>query len=167
LSLPCKFCEKTFKTSLCLKNHIRYQHGDKQDSQTVSKNKPKLVITKIFQIALDAAVSSRCRFDCDSCDASFETKNDFRDHKLEVNTPTAIRCDECNKIFADSHRLNIHQKGVHQNVKKKQNKNYLCHICAFETKSEKKLNEHLKTHEEEYFCNLCPENYSKCNVLLQ
>jgi len=68
------------------------------------------------------------------------------------------QCTVCSKKFSRRHVLNEHVKIVHMKLKQ-----YECKICMIQFGSRPNCYNHSLTHMVNYFCDLCPAAFSKCN----
>ena len=103
------------------------------------------------------------------CDASFSLKKRLWEHMKSAHgeekdswAGARLKCDHCEKIFDNKHRLKIHTQ------KHSQDKNFNCDLCPKRFKSRDSLRFHKRRHdgEENFKCGYCERKYV-ANTLLR
>ena len=103
-SHQCDLCQKTFKRPVQLSEHKEFSHNPNRQNSFMN-NIPK-------------------DLKCSSCNESFTTSNDFKDHISRVHENRKIlSCDLCLKTFTRPISLRCHVKSTHKG------ENHKCEIC--------------------------------------
>ncbi|XP_060583395.1 zinc finger protein 362-like isoform X1 [Ruditapes philippinarum] len=114
---------------------------------------PPLVIPQPVKPAQNKSGSKT--YQCKMCDQIFSSKSDMlihcqQVHKTEMKTysPSAFRCPQCQKCFANSSYLSQHNR-IHAGIKP-----YKCEICERKFTQLSHLQQHIRTHtgEKPYKC---------------
>lgn len=139
LKYPCKFCEKKFINSHCLKVHVARIH--EKISYFFCEICGKGCTTKSDLLwHMDKHTQER-NYSCDLCGLKFKSTNSLRNHKrrheaIELNK----QCSVCKKEFRSTTALNNH-KLVHSNERR-----YQCQYCQNSYKRLETYKCHLSSH---------------------
>jgi len=95
-------------------------------------------------------------FVCSVCGKCMKTKYILKEHELKHKEDRSFVCKTCGKTFTSPGNLRVHQRGVHDKVKK-----HCCHICGYQTFGVGYLKTHLRRHNQErtHFCHLCTKAF--------
>ena len=152
--ISCKFCGKSYMTTISLKYHIDTCH---------SETSPKVK--------------------CEVCDIEFSHSTTLKRHmKTHDKNPITFKCFECQKVFARKDKLTSHKNSVHRIVNKnlhmipkllkKDSKSFQCNVCdkVFEgSDAELTLQLHVssKCDTQRFKCNKCGKHFSRNDNLIQ
>lgn len=94
---------------------------------------------------------------CKTCDFTAKSKQDLSEHRCLFHKNQVVKCDICDKIFANVAYMKRHLKR-HKDI------NFTCLECGKKYKDLKTLSEHQKTHikdyvKPEYKCENCPKSF--------
>ncbi|XP_055371904.1 zinc finger protein 879-like [Condylostylus longicornis] len=178
----CPNCDKTFRQTVCLKNHIAAVHSN--DFKFKCPKCPKKFPIK-FRLRLHMRVHSgekpykcpKCPktfardgqlrqhkvthtddyHKCITCDEAFDTKPDLRKH-MQTHIKQDHICQICMKTFSQPDLLRGHLFRIHANLK-------FCTICNKALKGH--LSQHLKLHanEKPFTCDICEAQFSQKSQL--
>lgn len=109
----CHICDKEFRQSTSLSNHLRI-HTEVRDYHCTyckaSFRKPYYLRLHIDGVHLNKRPNK-----CDQCDAAYLISNDLRRHKLQRHsTERPFQCYYCQKTFAMASSLKVHINRVHE-----------------------------------------------------
>jgi KRAB domain-containing zinc finger protein len=159
----CPTCEKTFKSTNVLKEHLQIHVTDRALKCDVcgSKFKSKLHLRSHFNFNYNHGKGSVKKYKCEweSCGYACRTKENLKKYTV-VHVHSGERpyqCLICSKSLATRGGLNLHSQVVHASEKK-----YSCSICEFATSDKLALKIHVRrihTMERPYSCSLCDEKF--------
>ena len=106
---------------------------------------------------------------CTTCDRSFSSPSQLKDHKktqcLDSGIPKAeenvFKCLQCEKSFAGKYSLNAHLKRHDE----EENSLRWCATCDRSFSSPSQLKDHQKTHTETFECPTCHQRFSQKGLL--
>ena len=166
----CSECDKAFKSSYVLKEHMYMIHG--KDTFTFKKHVPlQLLVCKICdkqftrqsQLLRHKAVHDNKRqFKCDVCLKGFNNIVVLRTHKL-VHSERKYGCNYCGKKFKrnchlKSHIISFHSEEI--NVSKFRNlRLHKCTYCSKTLSNKTRLAIHIRRHTKER-----PFSCKECNL---
>jgi len=92
---------------------------------------------------------------CTICGKRFNTRSSLARHEI-LHTGKKHLCKTCGKRFTHSGLLNLHQKVVHEKVKR-----FCCHICGYRVFGASEFKVHVRRHNQDtsHFCHLCPKSF--------
>jgi hypothetical protein len=145
-SHKCNVCEKTFKSFVALKNHLKFVHNEER---------------------------KHC---CKSCSSKFKQKKHLREQYLRVHGINQYRekyhqeeesaefsCEQCDSIFHYRKDLNSHIRLQHK--KEDEAKTFACKQCSANYIHKKSLLDHVKLkHGKETKTFVCTECGNKFNL---
>ena len=119
---PCPQCDKTFKHTISLRQHIEVAHSDKRPEYKCKTC--HRVYTRIHNLRAHEKIhrEDRPRFKCKYCPKAYTSKQTVREHELKHDGIRSLCC-YCGKGFATPTILNTHMR-VHTSDKK-----YQCSYC--------------------------------------
>jgi KRAB domain-containing zinc finger protein len=127
----CEACGKGFVKSSLLKEHIKEKHS---------------------------AVGRERRYKCSSCSYTAYTRTMVARHEKK-HKPCRVpefRCDICDARLMTIYTLNEHKKLSHNDARP-----FMCPVCGFLAKSKKRLQSHLRCHEDKRFeCDSCQKRFT-------
>ena len=169
----CNICQKTFKTSVYLEQHMKRSHVTKNIVQLESENKNYEYLKCDI---CDEKLSKHCMkqhvakihgyiksFQCEFCNKTISTVEGLTNHITRVHEKSKPhQCELCQKAFADNAKMKDHIRLVH-NTRKRFN----CDDCGKSYTSKRNLDDHNKTiHLNDKFkCNLCEKDFKLLNNL--
>ena len=144
----CQNCDRKFSQKWQLFVHIKTVHGEKNsDNQAYEKNSDYQAYENKKTIK---------SFNCLSCDKTFKKGHLLKVHKESVHEGKKYLCPTCGISCSSKNGVYKHIKQVHENIKRKSNKESMCPICG------KNLKIRLKTHIEmvhegkrPFTCSIC------------
>ena len=157
LNFPCKYCGKGFKVERVLKRHMNVLH------EQVSTPTPCNICGKIFldpayqKVHAKAHIAS-AMVKCEKCPKMFKPSG-LASHAKSHELPL-ITCDICDNKFRRRSDLTDHHKRVHT----AQEKPHQCGMCKKNFRTPKIFQEHQLTHttEKPYKCSFqnCSNSYN-------
>lgn len=133
---PCKTCDKVFKHSSGLYNHIRNNH--------------KLKSTKTLCSVCGSYVSNIYNhmmrhtgekpYPCNQCDKRFASKPQLKQHLLVHSGLKPFVCSVCAKAFNNLYNLQVHER-IH-----KGNRCHICPVCNKGFLEKSYLKKHMNVH---------------------
>jgi len=135
-NLPCKYCDKTLKSSFSLKQHMHHCKVEVcfQCGVIVSQNRMKK------HIILCHSPYEMRPFKCQYCDIRYVDKPALTRHVLKVHFhQTPYKCSQCTKTFLQKCSLAHHVKHTHSTKRL-----YYCEICNKSFTRPEKLTVHRR-----------------------
>ena len=137
----CELCLKTFDNSKGLKKHVKKEHD---------------LSCKEMGRRVDDIQKSNKKYECHSCDKTFNKGNSCALHLVSHNDERPHSCAKCGKSFKIAASLSIHKKHcgkppqVHQ-----------CRFCDRQFKCQSQCAEHERTHTNErpFQCQFCEKRF--------
>jgi uncharacterized Zn-finger protein len=163
-------CEKSFRNSYELKQHMIGQHnkGDKSD-RTCKVCFKVFKKVKYMEIHCASIHNSEPQYSCPICHRNFSFQRSMERHVRAIHEDRRdFKCtaEGCEKAFRSRYDLNEHWNNIHALVKKKRPvENVTCDICEKVCSTRKVLYSHKKLVHEgvkwglKFECKLCKENF--------
>ena len=138
---PCRYCDKTFKSSTSVKQHETVHTGERPyKCETCFKAYAGQTNLKNHIIR---AHTDEKPFKCKSCPKAYTRKDSLEKHELNHTGEKPFQCNICQKTFALKHVWKNHERSH------KGEKPYKCKLC----KKSFAVKQGLKFHQENYVCN--------------
>jgi uncharacterized Zn-finger protein len=163
-------CDKSFRNSYELKQHMISQHskGDKSD-RTCKVCFKVFKKVKYMEIHCASIHNSEPQYSCPICQRSFSFQRSMERHVRAIHEDRRdFKCtgEGCEKAFRSRYDLNEHWNNIHALVKKKRPvENVKCDICEKICSTRKVLYSHKKLVHEgvkwglKFECKLCKETF--------
>ncbi|CAH1783632.1 unnamed protein product [Owenia fusiformis] len=151
----CHICEKQFHSEAKLKVHTR------------NHNKPFPCTVCDFRFTQRSHLNTHMKkhaeksvIVCELCEESFLTVQGLTQHTQRAHGEKSVNsklfnCKLCSKGFTRKTVLYAHNRKVHPESAPQ----YSCNECDLDFKSRKELNTHMKSHFENYKCELCKKKF--------
>ncbi|XP_044764554.1 zinc finger protein 714-like [Coccinella septempunctata] len=157
----CPKCEKRFKTSTNLKQHLKYHKGTRSEICTYCG---KGFITKPDLFVHEKIHFNKKTYSCEICHKSFNTHKNLGTHKLIVHTDPSLWnyvCNFCNKRFPQKSNMTAHVR------RHKGEKLFECHLCQKKFYENGTLKKHIVTHSNvrNNRCSECGKEYRERRVM--
>ncbi|XP_055314294.1 zinc finger protein 845-like [Sitodiplosis mosellana] len=155
-NFSCDICDKRFLNQNHLNSH-RKIHDLKHDQICefcAKKFKRKAQLVHHLSVHLDVAPKTKPKFQCNICNGWYASRGSLKTHKDKHNSGPQ-KCNQCDKISANTHALEQHIKNVHAES------DFKCHLCDKSLKSQASLKDHVATHtnNKSYKCTYCDETF--------
>jgi hypothetical protein len=151
----CKICDKKLSTKHNLIKHMQNAHRTEPDCKFFECDFCGLRFLKkrniIRHLKLKHEGGKIEEFQCDYDGKIFTSKNSLYGHMTACHR-AASNCKVCGKVVKGMKR---HIKMMHPVEKT----TIACKICNKTFKNEKALANHLKTHNKQFECRVCPQKY--------
>ncbi|KZC09926.1 Zinc finger protein 26, partial [Dufourea novaeangliae] len=188
----CPFCDKQFKDVAKLEGHVRYMHRNpnkmyKCDMCTTSWYSQKALETHKVIHRPDYY------FKCNICQVKYKREQSLRRHNLRLHSESSAMfiCEHCGRKFFMkndlaqhikwSHPLTLqicrfcgkavkHLKGHewrHERRKIQTGYEHSCHLCPKKFRHMCSLDKHLRTHEADFTCDECGEEFPGSKQLVR
>ncbi|CAG9810648.1 unnamed protein product [Chironomus riparius] len=158
-SIPCKFCDKLFKTDRQLNDHFNYSHKASSGSLICHVCSKILKSKYTLDIHVKAHTNPDDPIECDQCGHILKNKRRFAVHMAKHKSAEAgpYECEKgCGKIFKHRPAMLDHIAFVHTT------KRFNCSHCRKEFKHKKTLDEHEITQHgglDPYSCPFCDRTF--------
>lgn len=157
----CPKCDKRFKTSTNLKQHLKYHKGTRSEICTYCG---KGFITKPDLFVHEKIHFNQKTYSCEFCNKSFNTHKNLGTHKLIVHTDPSLWnyvCSFCNKRFPQKSNMTAHVR------RHKGEKLFECHLCPKKFCENGTLKKHILTHSNvrNNRCSECGKEYRERRVM--
>lgn len=157
-TIPCKFCDKFYKTERQLKGHVDFCHKESQQTWICHICSKVLKTKSTLEIHINAHINPDDPIECNLCGHILKNKRRFAihmsKHKSEANGP--YECEKgCGKVFKHRYAMIDHCAFVHTN------KQFGCSYCEKNFKHKKALEEHEAVHSglNLYSCPFCDRSF--------
>jgi len=164
----CNICTKVFHYSFELREHM-HSHITNPLTLKNSKYFPKVEEEEeehphpggggeFFDNNHDDYVDDKL-FNCDSCDKTFKTSKNLKEHIYKMHTAKLMECDFCDKTFKRTSHLKLHLKKIHKN-----STDHTCQICNRSFGVRQSLDKHMSyVHgiQDEYTCKICQMKFQQ------
>ncbi|KAE8292780.1 Telomere zinc finger-associated protein [Larimichthys crocea] len=189
-SVQCPICDKSFKSKYYLKVHNRRHTGERPfGCLKCGKRYFRKENLLIHEIRDCARVQT---YDCATCSATFNTKEELRLHVVSHTGDMPHKCSTCPEQFMHKKNLTIHmmkahgypkphacsecpktfltrtELRVHEAAKHRGEKPFVCEECGHRASSRNGLQMHIKAihrNERPFVCTLCGHAFSQKNNL--
>ncbi|KAK9874219.1 hypothetical protein WA026_002573 [Henosepilachna vigintioctopunctata] len=157
----CSKCDKRFKTSTNLKQHLKYHKGTRSEICTYCG---KGFITKPDLFVHEKIHFNQKTYSCEMCHKSFNTHKNLGTHKLIVHTDPSLWnyvCSFCSKRFPQKSNMTAHVR------RHKGEKLFECHLCQKKFCENGTLKKHILTHSNvrNNRCSECGKEYRERRVM--
>ena len=101
-----------------------YEHTENE--QDVKEVTVKPLVTPVRTVAKprqSRVVSTERKYNCDDCEAAYDTAGSLKRHKQAKHEGKTYNCDKCEAYFTDSTPLRLHKQSKHAG------KTYNCDEC--------------------------------------
>uniref|UniRef100_A0A8D8SFE5 Zinc finger protein 878 n=2 Tax=Cacopsylla melanoneura TaxID=428564 RepID=A0A8D8SFE5_9HEMI len=157
----CDQCGNQYKSKSSLREHKKHMHSTDKKPQGKKEKKFECHICGVMQATkytLRDHINTHTgtKYECDICGNGYASVKHLKRHKVrhlqeagQLPASMTHRCELCEKVFTQAHRLKKHLEWVHGD------KHHLCKICGAEIKGS--LEQHMITHtgEKKYCCHIC------------
>ena len=166
----CNICTKVFHYSFELREHM-HSHNANPALLLKIPTKP----SKVRQELITNTNSTPEFFDnnhdidgtykplkCDSCDKTFKTSKNLKEHTYKMHTAKLMECDFCDKTFKRTSHLKLHLTKIHKN-----SSDHTCQICNRSFGVRQSLDKHMSyVHgiQDEYTCKICQMKFQQKEV---
>lgn len=147
----CPICDKRFKESISVKNHIRTH---------ARQPYPCNFCHKSFSYANNLYAHKRTvhfgirSYSCDECGRKFACNRNLQYHMSTHQKEKPYPCDQCHKSFPQPENLARHKKVIHPKVY-----SYVCNVCGRNFTGVSNLKRHQIQHTRKE-----PQNCRVCNI---
>ena len=100
------------------------------------------------------AVHEGVKYKCDQCDFQSGYKNFLRNHIKRVHKLYRHKCSQCDKSFDVSTKLRHHIQVIHEGLR------YVCELCNCKYSRKRRLDSHMKSHENAPLCLMCNKTFA-------
>ncbi|XP_055614062.1 zinc finger protein 394-like [Uranotaenia lowii] len=147
-SYPCSLCKDTFGSRNQLRYHLLTHKRVLQGGPGFRKR---------FSDHPNASYSVLCNFCGKTMNSLAALELHMKFHKKQKD----VKCEKCEKMFYQTHDMQIHMESVHLNIK------HPCDICGKVLAAKKLLVNHKRLHDESALrrCPYCPKAYTQNSAL--
>ncbi|XP_073813942.1 transcription factor grauzone-like [Musca autumnalis] len=168
-------CEPKIKTTKSPKNRKAvYKINDKHADEMILKYIPMacnlcVFIGKTFPDIVEHFKVShpRTRPYVTCCDKQFTKRSLLAQHALKHEDPNCFKCNECNKSFATTCALRVHNLNYHA---PEEERTFACDLCPKKFARQNLLELHKPSHipreQWQFFCDECPKRKSFASLYL-
>ncbi|KAK6169185.1 hypothetical protein SNE40_020284 [Patella caerulea] len=154
----CPACDRTFRGSSYLKQHMKSHAGVKPNKCSICEKSftTKDALTKHLTVHSDDR-----QFKCGECGRLFKRISHIREHLKTHSTERPYVCQICKKAFKTMNAVKVHQR-THNNFLP-----YQCKFCDRFFREKSSLHRHTRMHtgERPYRCNHCNRGFSEHGTL--
>uniref|UniRef100_A0A5S6QCU8 C2H2-type domain-containing protein n=1 Tax=Trichuris muris TaxID=70415 RepID=A0A5S6QCU8_TRIMR len=169
----CSICRKDFATALLGRQHVQEDHGISDVQRALSLIKPSNPITYDYRcVQCDKAYSrpemlekhnfihrkpeaGNMPFTCRFCGKTFKWNENLQKHLTSHDSQEPVQCPECNQMFSNSTRLDVHYKARHAT----RGHQFPCTFCLKTFAVKDALTKHMLSHGQ-WRCNECGKRFA-------
>ncbi|GFO00948.1 transcription factor e4f1-like [Plakobranchus ocellatus] len=157
-SVQCMVCNKFFRGSSYLRQHMRTHTGDRpHQCQHCGRSFTSRDILKKHMYVHQ----ERKDYKCGECGKLFKRLGHVQQHLRTHSQERAFRCSMCDKLFKTQHSLKVHLR-THSGINP-----YKCPVCNNHFRERGSLQRHMRLHtgEKPFKCHLCNRAFSEQGTL--
>ncbi|XP_014219131.1 uncharacterized protein LOC106647318 [Copidosoma floridanum] len=154
--IMCKHCDKTFKTEMILRNHVKNTHIEKEPMNCLDCN---LTFTSEVRLKHHMMITHNRMegtLGCPHCTKRFVNHLRLKTHMISHSEERPFTCDDCGFMLKTKIQLVKHKQNRHSNERPLQ-----CKYCPHTCKQVSALVCHERTHTNErpYACSVCQQKF--------
>ena len=156
----CETCKKEFSLEENLKMHYNVHLGKKNFSCYICQR--EYFTRSGLNHHLKQVHGSEKLVKCSKCDFIGKTRYDVETHHKIDHSESSLKCDLCNQQFQNKQELKKHTVDNHCG-----NRPFVCTVCSHRSKSQSKLNVHMRQHSltKVHNCEHCGQKFAFKNSL--
>ena len=154
--VSCYHCNKTFKTEMILRTHIKNSHVQKEPMKCLDC---ELTFTSEVRLKHHMMITHNRiegTLECPHCPKRFVNQLRLKTHMISHSDERPYTCDECGFMLKTKIQLIKHKQNRHSNERPLQ-----CKYCSWRCKQVSALVCHERTHTNErpYSCSVCKQRF--------
>ena len=138
--LECKQCEKTFKSKVTQRQHIKFSHSNQQIECDEDECNVTLKNERMLRAHIRGVHMQIRRHQCEICEKRFHKRTDLKIHLESIHVKQIVTCEICDKIFTHSTLKDYHLNRIHKELVEI----HTCDNCNKTFKFKDNLNKHQK-----------------------
>ncbi|CAG2058070.1 unnamed protein product [Timema podura] len=159
----CQYCNKEFSFISRL-NHHRKLHVEEEKQTPLCRFCGKKYLNKACLRKHESQHKGAGVFQCRECKEGFESKSDYRQHRLKRHGSEHV-CLRCQRTFSNASNLRIHMNNKHTDHTPE---SYACQLCGKQFKQKGNLKVHLDSRcgsEPRHACSVCGKAFMSVGSL--
>ncbi|XP_005096526.1 transcription factor E4F1 isoform X2 [Aplysia californica] len=159
-SVKCMVCDKSFRGSTYLRQHMRMHTGDRPYQCPHSDCHQSFISRDILKKHMFVHTEQR-DFKCGECGKMFKRLAHVQQHLRVHYQDRSFRCSVCDKLFKSQNSLKVHMR-THSGINP-----YRCHVCGRHFRERGSLQRHQRLHtgEKPYVCPRCNRGFAEQGTL--
>ncbi|KAF7998234.1 hypothetical protein HCN44_009632 [Aphidius gifuensis] len=152
----CQHCNKTFKTEMILRTHIKNTHVEKSPVKCRDCDETFTSEVRLRHHAMNVHERLDGTLKCPSCDKRFVNQLRLKTHMISHSEDRPFKCDICGFDLKTKIQLLKHHQNKHSDARPLK-----CSYCDWRCKQVSALVCHERTHTDErpYACGVCKQRF--------